>query len=138
MQPVTAQRNGPNGQVLKTTDQCGGVFAAIPGKSLRPAYSVGPKDGKAGTARDVMLTCPISAIPDRIWDLLNLWQSCRLMRTLPVAGGFEDQPFWVRYSFPIFEACQRSVDGGGGAEDAAMLAVGTMMKALFPSGGRGR
>lgn len=132
MQPVQVQKLGPDRRVRTTTDNCGGVFASVPGKSLRPAYSIGPKEAKG--QKDVMLTCPVSAIPDRVWDLLSLWRSCRLMKTLPVAGGFEDQPFWVRYSFPIFEACQQSVEGGGNAEDAAMLAVGTMMKAMF--GGR--
>jgi hypothetical protein len=121
--------------VITTTDSCGGVFASVPGKALRPAYGIGPKESKG--PKDVMLTCPVSAIPERVWDLLSLWRSCRLMKTLPVAGGFEDQPFWVRYSFPIFEACDQASGGGNStAEDAAMLAVGTMMKAMF--GGRGR
>lgn len=116
-------------QRLVKTDRLGGVFTPVPGKAQRPVYQLGPKDAKE---RQAMYQCPVSAIPDRVWQLFSLWNSCRLMRTLPVAGGFLDQPEIVQRVFPILDAQYQAAAGRGGetAERAAMLAVGTMMKAL--------
>ena len=79
-----------------------------------------------------MFTCPQSAIPEEVWQLLALWNACRLGKTLPKAGGLLDQPVWVQRYFPLFDAAHREATVGQGntAEQAAMLAVGTMMKAI--------
>lgn len=86
-----------------------------------------------------MLQCPVSAIPEQIFDLLVLWRDCRLMHTLPVAGGYDDQDPAVRHAFPIFEGQMRILEmsQGTGPQQAAALAVGSMLK-LFTGGGRGR
>lgn len=138
MQVVTITKQGMNRKLLKTKDSTGGVFAMVPGKALRPAWSYGNPKRKT---RDVMFQCPVSAIPDEVFGLLALWQNCRLTRTLPVAGGFLDQPPIVQRVFPIFEAEMRGTEQqGGNAEEAAALAVGAMVKAMGggSTGGRKR
>lgn len=135
MQLVTTTKVGKGGKQIKGVDRCGGVFAPIPGKPMRPAYSYG--NPKAVGGRDLMFQCPASAIPDEVFDLLILWWRCRTMRTLPMAGGFLDQPGIVQRAFPIFEQeYQGQETKGGGAEEAAALAVGAMVKAMGGSGGR--
>lgn len=133
MQAVVTTKAGKNGKLLKTVDPTGGVFASVPGKRLKPAWSFGnPK----AAARDVMFSCPVSAIPAEVFDLLILWQNCRLTRTLPVAGGFLDQPSIVQRVFPIFETEMRGTEQqGGNAEEAAALAVGAVVKMM--GGGAG-
>lgn len=131
MQPVEIQKR-TTGKPVKVIDRCGGVFAAVPRKAVRPAYGYGPKDA---TTRDVMFQCPVSAIPQEIWQLLIAWWQCRNLG-LPVrAGGADDQPGIVRYAFPFFEAEMRSVESKNGSpERAAAMAVGAMVKAM--GGGR--
>lgn len=129
-QTVLVQVQGRT-KILTREEKTGGVFAPVPGKRMLPAYSFGLE----GPDRTVMFTCPQSAIPVEVWQLLNLWNTCRLMKTLPVAGGLLDQPVWVQRYFPIFESELRRAEARNGntAEQAAMLAVGTMVKAI--SGG---
>lgn len=91
----------PGGKVRVTIEPLGGVFGPVPGKSLRPAYSWG-HDGPGGT-RPVIFQCPVSAVPEVVWDLLQLWHECRLMKCLPEVGGWVDQAKLVRRSFPVFE-----------------------------------
>ena len=85
-QPVELRRVGKTGRVIVDVDRCGAVFQAVQGKGLRPAYSFG-----AGDAKDVMFTCPVSAIPDDVWHLVAVWNACRLTKTLPMPGGLLDQ-----------------------------------------------
>jgi hypothetical protein len=54
--------------------------------------------------QEPVFTCPVSAIPDVVWQLLDLWLSCRSMKALPLAGGVLDQPYVVRRAWPMFEA----------------------------------
>lgn len=133
IQVVTTTRRAKNGRVLRETDAWGGLFTPVPGKNQRPAYSYG-----AGKAKDVLFQCPVSAIPTETWELLFLWWRCRQLKTLPYAGGLMDQPHVVQAVFPIFEvqyAAANPDTSGQAAEQAAALAVGTMVK-LFQGVGR--
>lgn len=102
----------------------------MPNLRLGAAYSYGVPTGKAA-ARDVMLTCPQAAIQDSTWEMLVLWQSCRLMKALPLAGGWLDQPAGIREAFPVFEAEAQAAERAmkqhaamqGGQSTAALLAV---------------
>lgn len=85
----------------------GGVFAPVPGKLVRPAYTYGPSNARA---RSVLFQCPVSAIPEIAFDMLELWFDCRRMHVLPVAGGWLDQPLVVRRSFPVFETEMATVE----------------------------
>jgi hypothetical protein len=118
---------GAGGKVAKRIEHRGGVFAPVPGKGQRPAYTCGPKTARDGDQSDTLLfQCPVSAIPSEVWDLLHLWWACRQMGLPPVAGGFLDQPKMVQLSFPIFEALMKGVEAGqraGGRHQAAGLAV---------------
>jgi hypothetical protein len=73
--------------------------------SLRPAYAYGPPTAKV---KAPVFQCPVSAIPSVVWDLFEDWWACRLMGTLPLAGGWADQPLLVRRAFPVFEALMRT------------------------------
>ncbi len=109
----------------------GGVFAPIPGKVIRPAWTYGPATG-AAKARSVMFTCPVSAIPELAFDLLELWFDCRRVRALPVAGGWLDQPLVVRRSFPVFEAEMQAVEqqrAASAPQQAAAAAVAGVVAA---------
>lgn len=128
MQPVTTKRMVANQGVIETVDDCGGVFAPIPGKGLAPAWSMGV-EGR----REPMFQCPQSAIPAHVWELLALWWSCRNMRTLPKAGAFVDQPMTVRQSFPIFEMLAASQERMQGHQSAAAVTAQTMA-AMFGGG----
>lgn len=97
----------PGGQLETVVEPLGGIFAPIPGKVIRPAWTYGPAT-KSG--RSVMFQCPVSAIPELAFDLLELWFDCRRARALPVAGGWLDQPLVVRQSFPIFETEMAGVE----------------------------
>lgn len=83
------------------------MFAPVPGKVVRPAWTYGPADAKA---RSVLFQCPVSAIPELAFDLLELWFDCRRVKALPVAGGWLDQPLVVRQSFPVFESEMAAVE----------------------------
>jgi hypothetical protein len=100
---VLTQRKG--GGLIERWDQQGGVFALVPGKQLRVAYSYGPEGDQKP-----MWTCPQSAIPIEVFQLLIVWQACKTMGTLPVAGGLLDQPVWVQRYFPVFETELRRAD----------------------------
>lgn len=113
------------GGKVATKQEWGGLFQPVPGKQQRPVYSVGPANA---SVKDLILfQCPVSAIPDWIWELLLAWWNSRLMRTLPAAGGFLDQPVLVRRAFPVFEqemqAWERSQQGTGGMAMAAGVAA---------------
>jgi hypothetical protein len=131
-QPVEVVRTGRSGRRIVKIDRLGGIFTPIRGKRLFPVFGFGADDQK----KDTMLTCPVSAIPDEVWQTVHLWQLCRLTRTLPVAGGLLDQPMVVQRAFPILDVEQRKLDAKhpSGPEQAAALAVGQMVKLL--KGGR--
>lgn len=107
----------------------------MPGKPITVAYSYGPKIAKTG--KTPMLQCPVSAIPDEVWGLLGLWWQCHMTHSLPLAGGFLDQPVMVRRAFPMFEGEWRIVEAqraASGSSSAAAAAVAGMIGAL--GGGR--
>lgn len=58
-----------------------------------------------------MLQCPVSAIPDEVWQLLALWWQCKLTGMHPMQGGFMEQPAIIRLAFPLFEAEHRAAGG---------------------------
>jgi hypothetical protein len=125
---------GSNGQKVITVDELGGIFTPIPGTPIRIAYSFGHPDAKAKTP---MFTCPISAIPMAVFDLLALWNECRLLRVLPVAGGLLDQPQIVRKAFPIFAnewATVESANGQNSTLAASGAAAAAVLKAAFGGG----
>lgn len=64
-----------------------------------PAFQYG-----AGRIQDPVFTCPVSAIPDQVWQLVDLWLTCRAMKGLPYVGGVLDQPYVVRRAWPLLEA----------------------------------
>lgn len=115
-------------------DELGGVFAAIPGQPVRIVYSFGHPDAKS---KDPMFTCPVSAIPSGIFELLGLWNESRLLGVLPRPGGVLDQPLIVRKAFVVFATEWAKVDaanGQTGIASAAGLAAASVLKAAF--GGR--
>lgn len=109
----------------ETHEPLGGVFAPVPGHALRPAYAYGPP---TSAAKAVLFQCPVSAIPDVVWTLLEHWRSCRALSCLPAAGGFADQPLLVRRAFPIFEHEMRSWEAGRGTSSDALAAVIAAMR----------
>lgn len=130
MTPVQIVTLGRDGRKQTKVDPGGAVFVPIPGKAARPAYGYGRKDG---ASRSVLFTCPVSAIPDQVFELLGLWHECRLMGVLPLAGGWLDQPSGVRRAFPIFQQEQRHVDQAakGNPQDVAALTAAMTLKAAF-------
>jgi hypothetical protein len=121
----------PGGKVAEVVEPLGGIFAAVPGKSMLPAYSYGPGEGAART-REVMFQCPVSAIPDVAFDLLQLWHDCRMMGCLPETGGWVDQHLLVRRAFPIFESEMRMIESRKAAaapQAAAAAAVAGVVAA---------
>jgi hypothetical protein len=121
---------GIGGVIIEDRDDLGGVFQPITGKGLRPVYSYG---NPASKTRPVMFTCPVSAVPAAVWALLELWWHCRLAKTLPLPGGWLDQPVMVRRAFPVFEQemlgweQQQQQQGSGAAAVAGAVAA---MKAV--------
>lgn len=100
-------------------DAQGGVFRPAPG-ALRVAWSYGQ-----GAKREAMFSCPVSAIPGIVFDLLELWRDCRTLRVLPLAGGYLDQPLLVRRAFPIFEREAQALEAPADASAAlAQLLTG--------------
>lgn len=99
MQPVVIdQRVGS--KVVKRLESTGGVLHPLLKLGVtRPIWMFGH-----GSVQTPVFTCPVSAVPAAVWDLLDLWFTCRAMRALPKAGGVLDQPLSVRKSFPVFEA----------------------------------
>lgn len=112
-------------------DELGGVFSPIPGQPVRIAYAYGHPDAKS---KDPMFTCPAFAIPTEVWELLGLWNECRLLRTLPRAGGLLDQARIVRRAFPVFAGLYATVEAGqtsAGTAQIAALTAGSVLKAAF-------
>lgn len=110
-----------------TVDEQGGVFSPIPGQPIRVVYSFGP----AGAAsREPMFTCPVCAFPIEVFDLLGLWNECRLLGVLPRAGGLLDQARIVRRSFVIFANEWAKVDQANGQSGQATAAA-LALKAVF-------
>lgn len=112
---------------MEKWDPAGAVFVpALERGVTRPCYAYG-HDPKA---KDPVFTCPVSAIPDEVWTLLDLFLTCRAMKSLPKAGGVLDQPLIVRRVWPVFEAemerheRQSSVNG-------SMVATTAMLTALL-------
>lgn len=118
-QPVKKLTRLASGGIAESVDQLGGIFTPVKGQ--RPVYSYGPK-GQGGT-RAVMFQCPVSAIPDPVWELLMLWRDCRTMKALPVAGGWLDQPKMVRRAFPVFEREMQAVEWADGPDQAAVAGL---------------
>lgn len=124
--------------VEEVAEEWGNVFAPDPARPTAPVYSYGPSQGKART-RDVMFTCPVSAIPAEVFDLLSLWNECRLLGLPPVAGGVLDQPMAIRVSFRIFAREWDHASQGqrtAGAEFAAATATMATLQALFGKAGK--
>lgn len=113
----------PGGRVVERRERFGGVFAPVKG-ATKPVYVYGPPQQQA---KDVLFTCPVSAIPDVVWALLEDWRACRLMHCLPLDGGWADQPVLVRRAFPVFEQEMRNAEAAraSGAETqlAALMAA---------------
>lgn len=121
----------PGGRKVIKVDALGGIFTPIPGTPIRIAYSVGHPDSKS---KEPMFQCPVSAIPVEVFELLGLWNECRLLGVLPRAGGLLDQPQIVRQSFVTFANEYAKVDtarGQGLAAASAGLAAASVLKAAF-------
>lgn len=125
MQPIPFRtRTSPTGQQAIDWDPCGAVFYPAPGANI-PIYAYGANPKQ----QDPVFTCPVSAIPEAVWVLMDLWLASRAMG-LPVrAGGLEAQPYVIRRSFPYFEAEMRrlehqDVNASGMAAFAAMFSGG--------------
>lgn len=132
MQPVTIlKRHGT--MRVREIDPCGGVFVAVPEQGItRPVTSVGPPGAKTLTP---VFTCPVSAIPDAVRDLIDLWWACRSVHVLPKAGGFMDQPLIVQRAFPILEREYGVVERDQRAAESATGAA-AMMSTMFGGGRR--
>lgn len=125
-QPVKVFKRVGNKDV-EGWDELGGVFRPVPGQG-KPVYTFGPGPVK----QDMVFQCPVSAVPVAVWELLHAWWACRLMKCLPKAGGFLDQPLTVRWAFPIFEAYQQGTESNDrNPEAVAALAVGATLRAMF-------
>ncbi len=104
----------------------GGIFGPVPGKLARPVYTWGPKDSN-GVRTTHLYQCPVSAIPAVVFELLDLWFDCRLLRVLPTMTPL------VRSAFAAFELEMQAVEsrrGANQASNAAALAVGAMTKIM--------
>jgi hypothetical protein len=123
-QPVEVSRIGKSGRRIVRVEPLGNVFTA-PKSGAVPVFTFGPEGGD----KELLFTCPVSAIPMGVWQLVQLWNRCRLMGVLPVAGGFLDQPMPIQIAFPVLWAEFKKAGGGG---DAATLMAMAMMK-----GGKG-
>ena len=116
MQPVSVHRRVGNRR-LRVVEPCGGVFAPLPAQGVtRPVVSLGPPGAKVTMP---MFSCPVSAIPDAVNDLIELWWACRSMRVLPRAGGLLDQALVVQRAFPILEREYQAVEREHGAAQSA-------------------
>jgi hypothetical protein len=96
---VIYRRRAHDGSLSETRQPGGGVFAPIKEKGITtPAWMYGH-----GSAQTPIFTCPVSAIPAEVFDLYEIWIRCRMLRVLPHAGGYLDQPWIVQYAWPLFE-----------------------------------
>lgn len=89
---------------MQDWDPGGGVFLPIEGATY-PVFAFGH-----GKIKDPVFTCPVSAIPEPVWDLIDLFLTCRSMKLPPVAGGVLDQPYIVRRAWPVLEAEMAPID----------------------------
>ena len=127
MQPVTVHRRVGNRRV-RVVEPCGGVFAPnAPQGITRPVTSLGPPGAKV---TDPIFTCPVSAIPEAVTDLIELWWACRAVRVLPRTGGLLDQALIVQRAFPILEREYAVVERERGAAESAS-GVAAAMSMLF-------
>ncbi len=84
---------------MKGIDDAGAVFVPSPERNvITPCYTYGH-----GKIRKPVFTCPVSAIPEAVWELFDLWLQGRALKLPPVAGGLVDQPEIVRRAWPVFE-----------------------------------
>lgn len=127
MQPVTISRRVGSRRV-RVVDACGGVFTPIAAHGMtRPVTSLGPP---GATVTDPIFTCPVSAIPEAVQDLIDLWWACRAVRVLPRAGGLLDQALVVQRAFPILEREYAVVERDRGAA-ASASGVAAAMSMIF-------
>lgn len=99
MEDIVIRHREGNGAVTERTEPGGGVFVPLKEKKVTtPAWLYG-----RGTALTPIFTCPVSAIPQAVFDLFEIWKRCRLVHALPHAGGLLDQPWMVQLGFPLFE-----------------------------------
>lgn len=122
MHPVrVARRRGDNGVEVETWDEGGAVFVPSLERGVtRPVYAYGH-----GKVKDPVFTCPVSAIPEGVWSIVDLWLTCRAMKALPKAGGVLDQPLVIRRAWPVLEAemapLERERDQSGHASALAAI-----------------
>ena len=112
-------RIGKTGKRIGRIEYLGGVFTA-PKQGALPVFTTGADGDKQ---RELLFTCPVSAIPAGVWQIVQLWNRCRLLGVLPVAGGFMDQPRVVQIAFPVLQA---EWTRAGGAADATAVALAMM------------
>jgi hypothetical protein len=121
MQPVLLRRMEGTA-LVERIDLTGGVFEPNAKAGVnRPVFVFGD-----GDAKTPVFTCPVSAIPRAVWELLELWLQCRGMNALPVAGGVLDQPVTVRRAFPVFAAEHETRQRMTRANDTAQLLAAVM------------
>ncbi len=133
MHPVEIVRK-VGGTIARYIDRGGAVFVPAPARGIvAPVYVYGHPEAKT---KDALFSCPISAIPSAIWDVLELWLQSRALRVPVVAGGVLDQPLIVRRAFPIFELEQSARDYQRNANASASGAAAVL--AAIGGGGRRR
>ncbi len=128
MHTVRHLQRGPGGRFTERIDRCGGVFVPSAECGVKvPVYAMGFPDS---AAKDPVFTCPVSAVPDSVWQLLGLWRECRAFRALPLPGGVCDQPVSVRRAFPVFERLARFEEE---QRQAALAMAGqvAMLRSIF-------
>jgi hypothetical protein len=97
---VVSRRRGDNGVEVVKWDPGGAVFAPALERGVRDADLSIRHTARSGSRVHV------SGVgdPDEVWELLDLYFTCRAMKAMPKAGGVLDQPLVVRRAFPVFEA----------------------------------
>jgi hypothetical protein len=112
-------------------DELGGVFApALERNVITPVYGYGD-----GRVQDPVFTCPVSAIPDAVWQIVDLWLTCRAMKALPIAGGVLDQPLVVQRAWPVLEAAIAPLERRQ-SQDGQVAAMASMLGAVGVARGR--
>lgn len=125
------------GGLKNVIEPLGNVLKAVPGETTAPVWSFDDPQPGQPKAKTMVFTCPVSAVPKDVWDLLQLWQESRLMGLPVVAGGLEDQPAGVRASFPFFyaeHAIYRQRTGASGSEQTAVMVATAMLQGMFGKG----
>jgi hypothetical protein len=132
---VVTRRRGTNGVEVLRWDAAGAVFAPAPERGVtRPAYAYGPPGARVKTP---VFTCPVSAIPEAVWQLFELWIACRAMKLPPKPGGAVDQPIVVQRAFPAFEAAMEQLERRRN-QDTSLAAMTALLGAAFGGGRRPR